>query len=165
MINSEISGDIALIISSKYICKHRDASRFAPSQWEKALLCKDISHWLGANHLEYIFEQYATFIYSALDMGKIPSTTVYEYPTPIWNIKIIYSLRYPLEYYIHSLQGRNQRLWASDFSLDVNSWLEADRNQCYFRGLFEIADVRKILNPHHRCLQVTGLQASLLPTM
>ena len=24
-------------------------SRFAPSQWEMALLCYDISHWLGAN--------------------------------------------------------------------------------------------------------------------
>ena len=24
-------------------------SRFAPSQWETALLCNDISHWLGAN--------------------------------------------------------------------------------------------------------------------
>ena len=24
-------------------------SRFAPSQWEKALLCNDVSHWLGGN--------------------------------------------------------------------------------------------------------------------
>ena len=24
-------------------------SRFAPRQWEMALLCNDISHWLGAN--------------------------------------------------------------------------------------------------------------------
>ena len=24
-------------------------SRFAPSQWETALLCNDVSHWLGAN--------------------------------------------------------------------------------------------------------------------
>ena len=23
--------------------------RFAPSQWETALLCKDVSHWLGAS--------------------------------------------------------------------------------------------------------------------
>ena len=27
----------------------RADSRFAPSQWETALLCNDISHWLGAN--------------------------------------------------------------------------------------------------------------------
>ena len=24
-------------------------SRFAPTQWEKALFCKDVSHWLGAS--------------------------------------------------------------------------------------------------------------------
>ena len=24
-------------------------SRFAPSQWETALLCNDVSHWLGTN--------------------------------------------------------------------------------------------------------------------
>ena len=29
--------------------KHRADSRFAPSQWETALLCNDISHWLGAS--------------------------------------------------------------------------------------------------------------------
>ena len=28
---------------------HRADSRFAPSQWETALLSNDISHWLGAN--------------------------------------------------------------------------------------------------------------------
>ena len=27
----------------------RDDSRFAPSQWVTALLCNDISHWLGAS--------------------------------------------------------------------------------------------------------------------
>ena len=26
---------------------HRSESRFAPSQWETALLCNDVSHWLG----------------------------------------------------------------------------------------------------------------------
>ena len=30
----------------KYI---RADSRFAPGQWETALLCNDVSHWLGAN--------------------------------------------------------------------------------------------------------------------
>ena len=29
--------------------KIRADSRFAPSQWETALLCNDVSHWLGAN--------------------------------------------------------------------------------------------------------------------
>ena len=28
---------------------HRADSRFAPSQWETALFCNDISHWLGAS--------------------------------------------------------------------------------------------------------------------
>ena len=28
---------------------HRTDSRFAPSQWETALLCNDVSHWLGAS--------------------------------------------------------------------------------------------------------------------
>ena len=32
---------------SMYIC--RAASRFVLSQWETALLCNDVSHWLGAN--------------------------------------------------------------------------------------------------------------------
>ena len=31
------------------IVYHRTDSRFAPSQWETALLCNDVSHWLGAN--------------------------------------------------------------------------------------------------------------------
>ena len=28
---------------------HRDDSRFATSQWEMALLCNDVTHWLGTN--------------------------------------------------------------------------------------------------------------------
>ena len=30
-------------------CNGRADSRFAPSQWETALLCNDVSHWLGAS--------------------------------------------------------------------------------------------------------------------
>ena len=33
-------------ISSPWWASH---SRFAPSQWETALLCNDVSHWLGAS--------------------------------------------------------------------------------------------------------------------
>ena len=33
------------------VCDIRADSRFVPSQWETALLCNDVSHWLGA-HLE-----------------------------------------------------------------------------------------------------------------
>ena len=30
-------------------CLHRAASRLVPSQWETALLCNNVSHWLGAS--------------------------------------------------------------------------------------------------------------------
>ena len=33
-------------------------SRFAPSQWETALLCNDVSHWLGANLESALCEWY-----------------------------------------------------------------------------------------------------------
>ena len=29
--------------------RNRADARFVPSQWETALLCNDVSHWLGAN--------------------------------------------------------------------------------------------------------------------
>ena len=31
------------------LCRLRADSRFAPSQWEMALFCNDVSHWLGVN--------------------------------------------------------------------------------------------------------------------
>ena len=37
----------------------RADSRFAPSQWETALLCNDVSHWLDAN-LESVLNWYNT---------------------------------------------------------------------------------------------------------
>ena len=33
----------------RIVCKFRADSRFASSQWETALLCNDVSHWLGAS--------------------------------------------------------------------------------------------------------------------
>ena len=35
--------------TTSIITNYMANSRFAPSQWETALLCNDISHWLGAN--------------------------------------------------------------------------------------------------------------------
>ena len=35
--------------SQKRELVNRDDSRFAPSQWDMALLCNDVSHWLGAS--------------------------------------------------------------------------------------------------------------------
>ena len=41
-----------------YVLFSRADSRFAPSQWETALLCNDISHWLGANLESGLFSHY-----------------------------------------------------------------------------------------------------------
>ena len=43
------------------VCHIRAESRFAPSQWETALLCNDVSHWLGAN-LESALILYAYYL-------------------------------------------------------------------------------------------------------
>ena len=40
---------IKIIFQSDYRCTFRADSRFVPSQWETALLCKDVSHWLVAS--------------------------------------------------------------------------------------------------------------------
>ena len=50
-------------------CDHRVESRFAPSRWETALLCNDVSHWLGASiklGLDYVFSSglVVRYIYS-----------------------------------------------------------------------------------------------------
>ena len=38
----------------------RADSRFAPSQWETALLCNDVSHWLGANLKSALYIRHQT---------------------------------------------------------------------------------------------------------
>ena len=50
-------------------------SRFAPNQWETALLCKDVSHWLGAS------------LESALVCTTLGLTLVLK-PGPWFNIKM-----------------------------------------------------------------------------
>ena len=40
---------IYIVLSFYAKVDHRADSRFAPSQWETALLCNDISHWLGTS--------------------------------------------------------------------------------------------------------------------
>ena len=44
---SEYSG--FSIRKDEMLGNYRPDSRFAPSQWETALLCNDVSHWLGAS--------------------------------------------------------------------------------------------------------------------
>ena len=43
---------------------YRADSRFAPSQWETALLCNDVSHWLGANLESALVYNLITFLLS-----------------------------------------------------------------------------------------------------
>ena len=39
----------AIKVQTYHITRLRADSRFGPSQWEMALLCNDVYHWLGAN--------------------------------------------------------------------------------------------------------------------
>ena len=61
---------------SKLDTHNRADSRFAPSQWEMALLCNDVSHWLGAS-LESALPQYsaATEGSQIQQMFRIPQCT------------------------------------------------------------------------------------------
>ena len=47
--STDASGDLLVDMYSSCILIHEADSRFAPSQWETALLCNDVSHWLGAS--------------------------------------------------------------------------------------------------------------------
>ena len=51
MIPSPCRSSLSLVHSVTAQCDSwpRAVSRFAPSQWETALLCNDVSHWLGAS--------------------------------------------------------------------------------------------------------------------
>ena len=49
------------------VCRSRADSRFVPSQWETALLCNDVSHWLGAN-LESALPEWNTLPASAVEL-------------------------------------------------------------------------------------------------
>ena len=44
-----VSVSMASEVMYSFLLSFRADYRFAPSQWETALLCNDISHWLGAN--------------------------------------------------------------------------------------------------------------------
>ena len=48
-VGENLRGHMRKIYTQCLMCKHRADSRFAPSQWETALLCNDVSHWQGAN--------------------------------------------------------------------------------------------------------------------
>ena len=53
-------------------------SRFAPSQWETPLLCKDVFHWLGANLEFVLYYNYITHAYSGRWLGKWPKWAIWS---------------------------------------------------------------------------------------
>ena len=52
---------------------HRADSRFAPSQWETALLCKDVSHWLGVSLESVLYKEQANHQWIYLSFYNNPS--------------------------------------------------------------------------------------------
>ena len=60
-----------------------DDSRFAPSRWETALLCNDVSHWLGAS-LETALVQNHQYVRSIKTLTHIK----YLISDWLWHIKI-----------------------------------------------------------------------------
>ena len=77
--------------------KFRANSRFAPSQWETALLCNNITHWLGAS-LESALKFHVSI--------EVSLDTLYVYTLYIYMLKILntFSLRsqypkWPMRYF------------------------------------------------------------------
>ena len=63
-----------------HVPKHRADSRFAPSQWETALLCNDVSRWLGAS-LESALKAWCAFIFGH---ECVQWAVVVTFPYGIW---------------------------------------------------------------------------------
>ena len=85
----------------------RADSRFAPSQWETALLCNDVSHWLGAS-LESALLHEPMWIYREWDLMEI-----YKWfcgmlciPKSVWN--------HSKQQLLFSKKLRFNTLWPSD---------------------------------------------------
>ena len=56
---------------------HRADSRYAPSQWETALLCNDVSHWLGASLKSALYHMAS---YNLADIGRWPVNSPHKRP-------------------------------------------------------------------------------------
>ena len=77
----------------------RADSRFAPSQWETALLCNDVSHWLGASlwsalnwkRRKYGGEPDVMFLQSGLVAVTICAWISNHMPSEVWD-----QITYPL---------------------------------------------------------------------
>ena len=80
-----------------YIDLYMAVSRFAPSQWQTALLCNDVSHWLGSfhHHAWQCHDMQILPISLALYAGKPPMTGS-EFPSQrTRNVKLWYFCCYP----------------------------------------------------------------------
>ena len=68
-----------VIYSSKARFYCRADSRFAPSQWETALLCNDVSHWLGVSLESVLYWQglVTLVIIGRTDDLNLPNATYY----------------------------------------------------------------------------------------
>ena len=70
----------ALLYGAFYYLNQRADSRFAPSQWEMALLCNDVSHWLGTN------------LESAQDHVIMCTPTVFHISPSPWMYTVMHTL-------------------------------------------------------------------------
>ena len=73
-------------VCSHFIIYPRAESRFAPSQWETALLCNGVSHWLGASLESALYPEYkinTIVVLSDINSYKIyPRIMVFYLPIP-----------------------------------------------------------------------------------
>ena len=88
-------------------CTYRADSWFAPSQWERVLLCNDVSHWLGANLESTLYTMWCHY--------KTLTSTFYK----------ILTINAPC---LHSVI----KLWASSASLRYksNAWSPFYPHKC-----------------------------------
>ena len=80
---------------------HRDHSRFVPSQWETALLCNDVSHWLSASLKSALLQTLKTLSVTAFNVStddKANPITTFPYQLLPRKLKIKHELRpFPLQ--------------------------------------------------------------------
>ena len=81
-----------ILISGEYLIHHRSRlrvynirtdTRFAPCQWETALLCNDVSQWLGAS-LKSSLQYYFIWTFDSNSTMTSPRDTISYSVTPFW---------------------------------------------------------------------------------
>ena len=93
--------------------------RFAPSQWETALLCNDVFHWLVANlesALNYHFRSWYTLMYAKISLT--------------WDKQFICKWNYNLNFTTISFLSLSWRSTASNYTVAYHnvfrSWIKKD---------------------------------------